>query len=109
MSGFDDREKSYENKFAHDLELAFKAKVRRDKLFAQWVAPQLGLSATEAAAYANALSGTAHEKHHDDALIAKVLKDFAQKGVEMTEHRLRKHLNELHTVARAQVMSETKS
>jgi hypothetical protein len=109
MGSIDDREKSFENKFAHDLELEFKAKARRDKLLAQWIAPQLGLAGADVTKYAESLAATSPEKHHDDALVAKILKDFAAKGVEMTEHRLRKHLNELHADARAQVMKETRS
>jgi hypothetical protein len=109
MSGFEDREKTFENKFAHDLKLAFKAKVRRDKLFARWVAPKLGLGEAETTAYANAMAYSVHEKRHDEALIAQVLKDCADKGIEMTEHRLRKHLDEAYEEARVQVMEETKS
>ena len=109
MSGFEDREKSFENKFAHDLKMAFKAKVRRDKLFARWVAPHLGLDEAQTSAYASSLAYTVHEKRHDDSLIARVLKDCADKGIEMTEHRLRKHLDEAYEEARVQVMEETKS
>ena len=109
MSSLDDREKGYENKFAHDLELDFKVRARRDRLLARWIAPQLGLAGDDATKYAESLATTSPEKHHDDALVAKILKDFAAKGVEMTEHRLRKHLNELHADARAQVMKETRS
>jgi hypothetical protein len=108
MGSIDDREKSFENKFAHDLELEFKAKARRDKLLAEWIAPQLGLSGAEVTKYAQSLAATSPEKHHDDAVVAKILKDFGAKGVEMTEHRLRKRLNEVHAEARAQVMRETK-
>ncbi len=32
MSGISDREKAFENKFAHDQELKFKAEARRNKL-----------------------------------------------------------------------------
>jgi hypothetical protein len=32
MSGFDDRENAFENKFAHDAEMQFKAEARRNKL-----------------------------------------------------------------------------
>jgi hypothetical protein len=108
MGSIDDREKGFESKFAHDLELAFKARARRDKLLAQWIAPQLGLAGADATKYAESLAVISPAAHHDDALVAKVLKDFAAKGVEMTEHRLRKRLNELHTEARTQVMRETK-
>ena len=42
MSSFDDRKKSFENKFANDQELQFKIKGRRNKYFGQWVADKLG-------------------------------------------------------------------
>mgnify|MGYP001554125114 FL=1 len=32
MSTFDDRENAFENKFAHDAEMTFKAEARRNKL-----------------------------------------------------------------------------
>jgi hypothetical protein len=108
MGNFDEREKSYENKFAHDQELEFKAKARRDKLLALWVAPLLGLTAEEAARYGKELAMTAHERHHDDIVVQKILKDFEAKGVPMTEHKLRKQLVELTAEARAQVMGQAK-
>jgi hypothetical protein len=108
MGNFDDREKSYENKFAHDQELQFKAKARRDRLLAIWVAPLLGLSAEEAARYGKELAMTVHEKGHDDVVVQKILKDFEAKGVPMTEHKLRKQLADLTAEARAQVMGEVK-
>ena len=42
MSSFDDRKKSFENKFANDQELQFKIKGRRNKYFGQWAADKLG-------------------------------------------------------------------
>ena len=32
MSSFDDRERAFETKFAHDAEMQFKAEARRNKL-----------------------------------------------------------------------------
>ena len=55
MTTFDDREDSFEKKFAHDEELRFKAMARRNKLFGQWVAEQLGRSGSEADAYARSV------------------------------------------------------
>jgi hypothetical protein len=103
MASFDDREKGYEGKFAHDQELEFKAKARRDRLLALWVAPQLGLSGADADAYGKALAMNAHEKHHEDNLVAKIAKDLAAKGAVVTEHQLRKKIAELYDEARAQV------
>jgi hypothetical protein len=108
MASFDDREKGYEGKYAHDQELAFKAKARRDKLIARWLAPQLKLSEAEAAEYGKSLAGHAYEKNHEDMLVKRILADCAAKGVEMTEHRLRRHLNELLDEAQKQVMEEGK-
>ena len=108
MASFDDREKGYEGKFAHDQELEFKAKARRDRLLALWVAPQLGLSGADADAYGKALAMSAHEKHHEDNLVAKIIKDLAAKGVHVTEHQLRKKMEELYDEARGQVARDAK-
>ena len=37
MNTFDEREKSFEKKFAHDEELQFKVSARRNKYIGQWV------------------------------------------------------------------------
>ena len=44
MTTFDDREKSYERKFALDEELKFRSEQRRNKLLAEWAGGKLGLS-----------------------------------------------------------------
>ena len=36
MNTFDEREKSFEKKFAHDEELQFKVSARRNKYLCQW-------------------------------------------------------------------------
>ena len=109
MASFDEREKGYEGKFAHDQELEFKARARRDKLLAQWVAPQLGLSGAAVEAYGKSLAMSAHEKHHDDHLVEKVLKDLTGKGVGVSEHQLRKKVTALYVEARAQIEADSKA
>ena len=53
MTTFDERERGEETKFKHSLELDFKIRNRRNKLFGLWVAQtKLGLPGDEAAAYA---------------------------------------------------------
>ncbi|SVC36163.1 uncharacterized protein METZ01_LOCUS289017, partial [marine metagenome] len=42
MTQFDDREKSFEKKFAHDEELQFKIEARRNKYLGQWASKILG-------------------------------------------------------------------
>ena len=48
MSGMSDREKAFENKFAHDQELRFKAEARRNKLIGLWAAGLLGKADADA-------------------------------------------------------------
>ena len=108
MASFDDREKGYENKYAHDQELEFKARVRRDRLLGDWVSSQLGLTGAAAEAYGQALSRDAHEKKHEDKLVAKVIADLSAKGVKVTEHLVRKKIVELYDVAREQIARDVK-
>ena len=52
MTTFDDRENAFENKFAHDQEMQFRAEARRNKLMGLWVADILGKSGADAEDYA---------------------------------------------------------
>ncbi len=106
MATFDDRQKNFEQKYKHDKELEFKVNARRNKLLGLWVADQIGLSGDEKEAYAKSVVMADFEKPGDSDVVDKVLADFSAKGVEMTEHRLRKHMDELLATAKQQVMSE---
>jgi hypothetical protein len=55
MTTFNDREKSFEKKFAMDEELKFKAESRRNRLLGQWAAGKLGLSGTAVDDYVKAV------------------------------------------------------
>ena len=108
MTTFDKREEGFEKQFAHDQELEFKARARRDKLVAQWVAPQLGLSGAAAEAYGKSLAMSAHEKNHEDKLVEKLTKDLGAKGVSISEHQLRKKIAALYDEAREQIARDAK-
>lgn len=77
MTTFDDRQKAYEDKFAHDEELNFKAKVKAAKLFAAWVAGESGLP-TEV--YEKELVNHVTGGKTEDFLIEKAVTDSANKG-----------------------------
>lgn len=109
MSHFlDDREKEFEAKFRHDEELRFKVTIRRDKLLAQWVAAQLGLSGKPAEDYVRAVIDKAFEKPGGAAVIEKLLADFKARGIEMTAHQFERQIAELDVEARRQIMVEVK-
>ena len=106
MSSFDERESSFENKFKHDKELEFKATARRNKLLGLWAANLLGIHGAEAETYAKTVVKADMEKPGDQDVVDKLLGDFKQRGIDMSEHRLRKQMTELMSAAVAQIRSE---
>ncbi len=103
MSTFDDREKGYENKFAHDQQLAFKATVRRNKLLGLWAADLMGITGDAADAYAKEVVKADFEEVGDEDVFRKIRKDFDEKGVEQSDHQIRRRMEELLAEAREQV------
>lgn len=106
MNTFNDREKTYEAKYAHDQETNFKIQARRNKLLGEWAAEQLGITGDDVAAYAKQVIVADFEQPGDEDVFRKVWGDFQAKSVGISEHRLRKQMSDLLEVARAQVTSE---
>jgi hypothetical protein len=92
MTTFDEREKGFEQQFAHDEELKFKATARRDRLLGLWAAEKLGLGGPDAAAYAKEVV-VAEIEHHD--VFAKIRKDLDLKGVKVTDEEIRRAMLEM--------------
>ena len=103
MTTFDEREKSYEKKFALDEELKFKAEARRNKLFGLWVAGKLGLSGDAATAYAKEV--VAAEFEGPGRVAAKITGGLTAKNLPVDEAEIRTKLAELMTEAVAQVQA----
>lgn len=107
MSQFKDREKGFESKDAHDKELDFKAMARRNKLLGLWAAELLGISGTEADAYAKEVVMSDFDEPGDEDVFRKVYGDFQSKNVDISEHVLRTKMDSLLGEARAQVRAES--
>ncbi|WP_368413219.1 DUF1476 domain-containing protein [Dongia sp.] len=108
MTTFSERESAFENKFKHDKELEFKVTNRRNKMLGLWAAQLLGIDGAEAEAYAKSVVSADFEKPGDDDVLQKVLADFKTKNVDISEHRLRKQMDELLNAAKQQIMGEVK-
>ncbi len=106
MSTFDDREKGYENKFAHDEELRFKAYARRNKLLGLWAAEKLGLSGQEAEAYAAEVVKADLNEPGDEDVFRKIRADFDAKKVDQSDHQIRRTMEELLNKALEQIQNE---
>ncbi len=103
MANLDDRADAFENKFAHDAEMQFKAEARRNKLLGLWVAELLGKSGDEAASYAKEVIKADFEEAGDDDVMRKVSADLGDKADEAT---IREKMDTLLTEAKAQLMNE---
>lgn len=106
MTTFDEREKAFERKFAHDEELRFKATVRRNRLFGRWAAEKLGLSGEEAESYAKSVVRADFAEPGDDDILRKVKEDFAAKGVQETDEEIKRALGEMMGEAAQQIEAE---
>jgi hypothetical protein len=105
MTTFDKREEGFEKQFAHDEELKFKATARRDKLLGLWAAEKLGLAGAAAEAYAKEVVIADIEATGDHDMFGKIRKDLDAKGVSVSDHQIRRTMDEL--LARA--VSEIKA
>jgi len=106
MTSFDSREKAFENKYAHDSEMQFKAEARRNKLLGLWAAEKMGLAGAEADAYAREVVMADFEEAGDEDVYRKVSGDLSGKGVAVTEAEIRTQMRELMAQAKDQIMKE---
>jgi hypothetical protein len=95
MTTFDKREEGFERKFALDEEMKFRANARRNRMLGQWAAEKLGLNGAEADAYAKSVVAADFEEAGDDDVFRKVRKDFDARGVDQSDHQIRRTMEEL--------------
>ena len=105
MSGINDREKGFENKFAHEQENEFKATARRNKLLGLWAAGLMGIDGAGADAYAKSVVIADFEEAGDEDVFRKVRADLDAKNVELSDHLLRKQMDDLMETALEQIRS----
>ncbi len=102
---FDDREKSFEAKYRLDQEMAFKVRMRRDKLLGLWAAEKMGIGGDAAKAYALAVVQVEFDADDRDAG-HKVARDFIASGIDIAEPEIRHQMTVLLETAREQLFSE---
>ncbi len=101
MTTFDKREEAFEQQFAHDEELKFKATARRNKLLGLWAAEKLGLAGAAADSYALSVVMADLDGSHDVA--QKIRKDFDAKGVTQSDHQISRTMTDLMARAIADI------
>ncbi len=107
MSSFDNREKGFESKFAHDENLEFKAAARRNKLLGLWLAELMNKSQEEAESYAKQVIIADFEEAGDEDVFRKLRADADEAELTLTDNQIRNKMTEMTEKAREQVRNET--
>jgi hypothetical protein len=109
MASFDDREKGFERKFAHDEELKFKATARRNRLLGLWAAQQMGITGDAAQAYAREVIKADLVQPGEEDVFRKIRADFDAKGIRESDHQIRRKMADLMGEAVVQIEAEGKA
>ena len=107
MTQFNDRERAFETKFAHDEEMKFRVLARRNRLVGEWAARKMGLSQEEMDSYSKDVVRADFEEAGDGDVIRKVLGDLTAAGVEIDEAEIRQALEHKAVEARRQIIEQT--
>jgi hypothetical protein len=96
-----DREKAFENKYAHDQDTKFRIVARRNKLLGQWAGALLGKADIDA--YAKEVVASDFDEPGEEDVVRKVAADFAAGGISHSPENIRDKMMELLSVATAQI------
>lgn len=104
MTPFDDRERAFEAKFAHDQEMQFRIVARRNRLLGEWAAERMGLTPEETDAYAKSVVQADFEEAGDEDVIRKLAGDLTAAAVDISDSEIREALNTRAVEARRQFL-----
>ena len=93
MNKFDEREKSFEKKFAKDQELQFKVSARRNKYLAEWAGLKLGKNDEQKQNYIQEIIKADMEEAGDEDVFRKVKKDFENSAINMDDSEIRNQMS----------------
>jgi hypothetical protein len=108
MTTFEERQKGFERKFALDEELKFKATARRNRLLGLWAAGEMGITGDAAQAYAREVVKADLAEPGAEDVFRKIRADFDAKGVNQSDHQIRRMMAETMGQAIAQIEAEAK-
>ena len=99
MSTFDERQKSFEKKFAHDEELQFKISARRNKYISQWVSSILGYDEEKEKEYTQSVIKADFKEAGDQDVFRKIKEDL--KNQNLSDEEIRSKMDELNEKAKS--------
>ena len=99
MSSFNEREKSFEKKFAHDEELQFKIGARRNKYLGQWASQILRYNSDQEKEYIQSVIKADFEEAGDEDVFRKLKADLKDHNI--SDEDIRKKMDELNEKAKS--------
>ena len=100
MNSFDEREKGFEKKFAHDEELQFKVSAKKNKYIAQWVAQILGYNSDQEKEYIQAVIKSDFKEEGDEDVFQKIKNDLKMHNI--SDNEIREKMKELNEKAKSE-------
>jgi len=89
MSKFDEREKSFEKKYASDEELKFKIEARSNKYLGEWASSKLEKNEVETRNYIQEIIKADMEEAGQEDVFRKIKKDFQTASISVEESEIR--------------------
>ena len=100
MNKFNEREKSFEKKFAKDQELQFKVAARSNKYLGEWAGNKLGKTDEEKQNYIQEIIKADMEEAGSEDVFRKVKKDFQTASINVDDFEIRNQMEK--ALSRAQ-------
>ena len=100
MTKFDEREKSFEKKFAHDEELQFKINARKNKYLGEWASKILGYSDEKEKEYIQSVIKADFAEAGDGDVFRKLKGDLKDQNI--SDEEIRKKMDELNEKAKSE-------
>ena len=92
MNKFNDREKSFEKKFANDQELQFKISARSNKYLAEFVGSKLNKSEDEKQAYIQEIIKADMQEAGSEDVFRKIKKDLQLASMSIDDLEIRNQM-----------------
>ena len=89
MNKFDEREKSFEKKYASDEELKFKIAARSNKYLGEWAGSKLEKNEVETRNYIQEIIKADMEEAGQEDVFRKIKKDFQTASISVEESEIR--------------------
>jgi len=100
MSKFDEREKSFEKKYASDEELKFKIAARSNKYLGEWASSKLEKNEVETRNYIQEIIKADMEEAGQEDVFRKIKKDFQTASISVEESEIRDEMEKALSCAK---------